>query len=278
MNPSRPGLFRLRQAPHAVAILAACLLVVGASAPAANAQNAGIAARVNGTAIPQSRVDLLVKQQVARGAADSPELRARVREELISLEATSQEALKRGLEMTPEVQVQLELARQNILAQAYIAEYMAKNPITEAVMKAEYEKIRAQLGDREYKVRHILVKTETEAKELLAAINAKKITFEKAAAERSEDPGSKGRGGELDWVPPAQLVKPFAEAMVRLKKGQTTPAPVQTDFGWHIIRLEDERPLSAPPYAEVKGQLQQRFQQQAFEKAIAEIRAKARIE
>jgi peptidyl-prolyl cis-trans isomerase C len=275
MNPIRPRRHSLRNPMLHAALLCLGLLAVG---PHVQAQNAGAAARVNGVVIPQSRVDLLVKQQMGRGAPDSPDLRARVRDELISMEAVSQEAMKRGMDMNPEVQVQLELARQNILAQAYIAEYMAKNPISDAVLKAEYEKIRAQLGDREYRVRHILVKSEADAKEILAAINAKKITFEKAAAERSEDPGSKGRGGELDWVPPAQLVKPFAEAMVRLKKGQTTPSPVQTDFGWHIIRLEDERPLNAPPYADVKGQIQQRFQQQAFEKAIAEVRAKAKVE
>jgi len=261
-----------------VALLAGGLLASGAALPQAKAQNAGTAARVNGVAIPQSRVDLLMKQQAARGAPDNPEMRTRVREELISMEAVSQEAAKRGFDKNPEVQVQLELARQNILAQAFIAEYIAKNPVSEATLKAEYDKIRSGLGDREYKVRHILVKDEALAKELLAQINAKKITFEKAAAERSEDTGSKNRGGELDWTPPASLVKQFADAMVKLKKGQTTSAPVQSQFGWHIIRLDDERPLTPPPYDEVKQQLSQRFQQQTIEKAIGEVRAKAKVE
>ena len=235
----------------------------------------GTVARVNGVTVPQSRIDMLMKQQTQRGAPDTPEMRTR---ELVSMEAVSQEAAKRGFDKNPDVLVQLELARQNILAQAYIADYIAKNPISEATMKAEYEKIRSTLGDREYRVRHILVKTEAEAKEIMAAIAAKRTTFEKAAAERSEDAGSKGRGGELDWTPPANLVKPFADAMVKLKKGQTAPAPVQSQFGWHIIRLDDERPLTAPPYDEVKQQLQQRFQQQAIEKAIGDVRAKAKIE
>jgi len=261
-----------------VVLLAGGLLASGAALPQAKAQNAGTAARVNGVAIPQSRVDLLMKQQAARGAPDNPEMRTRVREELISMEAVSQEAARRGFDKNPEVQVQLELARQNILAQAFIAEYIAKNPVSEATLKAEYDKIRSGLGDREYKVRHILVKDEALAKELLAQINAKKITFEKAAAERSEDTGSKNRGGELDWTPPASLVKQFADAMVKLKKGQTTSAPVQSQFGWHIIRLDDERPLTPPPYDEVKQQLSQRFQQQTIEKAIGEVRAKAKVE
>lgn len=260
------------------ALAAAGLLCAALAAPAALAQGAGAAARVNGVAIPQSRVDLLMKQQVGRGAPDTPEMRARIRDELVSMEAVSQEATRRGLDKNPEVLVQLELARQNILAQAYIAEQLAKNPPSEAAMKAEYEKIRATLGDREYRVRHILVKTEAEAKDILAQINAKKITFEKAAAAHSQDAGSKGRGGELDWTPPANLVKPFADAMVKLKKGQTVSAPVQSQFGWHIIRLEDERALNAPPYDEVKQQLAQRFQQQAIEKVIGDVRAKAKIE
>ncbi|MBC7779129.1 MAG: peptidylprolyl isomerase [Proteobacteria bacterium] len=258
-------------------LFATGLFTSGAALPQAKAQNAGTAARVNGVVIPQSRVDLLMKQQMGRGAPDSPELRARVRDELVSMEAVSQEAARRGFDKNPDVQVQLELARQNILAQAYIADYISKNPTSEATLKAEYEKVRSTLGDREYKVRHILLKSEAEAKELLAQITAKKVTFEKAA-ERSEDPGSKQRGGELDWTPPASLVKSFAEAMVKLKKGQTAAAPVQSQFGWHIIRLDDERPLTAPPFDEVKQQLAQRFQQQAIEKAIGEVRAKAKVE
>ncbi len=263
-----------------LAVFAAAGLMIGTSAlaQAPAPKGSGTVARVNGVTVPQSRIDMLMKQQAQRGAPDTPEMRTRVRDELVSMEAVSQEATKRGFDKNPDVMIQLELARQNILAQAYIADYIAKNPISDAAMKAEYDKIRAALGEREYRVRHILVKTEAEAKEIMAAIAAKKTTFEKAAAERSEDAGSKGRGGELDWTPPANLVKPFADAMVKLKKGQTAPAPVQSQFGWHIIRLDDERPLTAPPYDEVKQQLQQRFQQQAIEKAIAEVRAKAKIE
>jgi peptidyl-prolyl cis-trans isomerase C len=268
----------LNRSTLGAAMVTACLLASNAALPQARAQNAGTAARVNGVAIPQSRVDLLMKQQVGRGAPDTPEVRTRVREELVSMEAVAQEAAKRGFDKSPEVQVQLELARQNILAQAYIADYISKNPVSEGAMKAEYDRIRANLGDREYKVRHILVKEEAEAKDILAQINAKKITFEKAAAEKSQDTGSKTRGGELDWTPPGNLVKPFSDAMVKLKKGQTAPAPVQSQFGWHIIRLDDERALTPPPYDEVKQQLTQRFQQQSIEKAIGEVRAKAKVE
>ena len=268
----------LQRSVSLVVLAAAGLMFSTSAFTQAKAQGPGTVARVNGVTVPQSRIDMLMKQQAQRGAPDTPDMRARVRDELVSMEAVSQEAVKRGFDKNPDVLIQLELARQNILAQAFIADYIAKNPINDAAMKAEYEKIRSTLGDREYRVRHILVKTEAEAKEIMAAISAKKTTFEKAAADRSEDAGSKGRGGELDWTPPANLVKPFADAMVKLKKGQTATAPVQSQFGWHIIRLDDERPLTPPPYDEVKQQLQQRFQQQAIEKAIGEVRAKAKIE
>jgi len=258
----------------ATLVLAGVLCAGGALAQSA----AGTAARVNGVAIPQSRVDLLVRQQVGRGAPDNAELRTRVRDELVNIEAVSQEAVRRGLEMNPEVQAQIDFARQQILAQAYIAQMLQKNPVGEATLKAEYDKIRSSLGDREYRARHILVKSEAEARDLLAQIGARKATFEKLAAERSEDQGSRAQGGLLDWTSPANLVKPFADAMVRLKKGQTVSAPVQSPFGWHIIRLEDERALTPPPFEEVRGQLAQRFQQQAIEKAIADVRAKAKVE
>lgn len=267
-----------RSALLAATLALAGLLSAGGALGQAASGGAGTAARVNGVAIPQSRVDLLVRQQVNRGAPDNADLRARVRDELISIEAVSQEAVRRGLEMTPDVQAQIEFARQQILAQAYISQALAKNPVSEATLKAEYDKIRGSLGDREYRVRHILVKSEADAKDLLAQINARKLTFEKAAADRSEDQGSKAQGGLLDWTSPANLVKPFADAMVKLRKGQTVAAPVQSPFGWHIIRLEDERPLTPPPFEEVRGQLAQRFQQQSIEKAIAEVRAKSKVE
>src|SRR5262249_39256249 len=161
-------------------------------------------------------------------------------------------------------------------AQAYIQDYMKANPITEDVMKREYENAKAQVGTKEYHAHHILVKQEDEAKQIIAQLK-KGANFEKLAAEKSEDTGSKGRGGDLDWSPPARYVKPFGDALAKLKKGQVTDAPVQTQFGWHVIRLDDERPTKIPAYEDVKPNIQQQLQAQLVQKAIADLRAKAKI-
>lgn len=259
-----------------IALLLAALL----GATAAHAQNAP--AKVNGVTIPQQRVDFFVKNLVAQGQADTPELRSRVRELLINRELLSQEAARRGLDKTLEVRMQMDLTRQDILANSLMREVMrGAATVNEDAVRKEYEQLKAQLGTREFRARHILVEKEDEAKDIIAQIK-KGASFEKLAAERSKDPGSKVRGGDLDWSPAGQYVKPFADALNRLKKGQMTDSPVQTNFGWHVIRVEDERPAKVPSFDQVKGNLQQQMQQQAqkqvFEKTISELRAKAKIE
>ena len=234
-------------------------------------------AKVNGVSIPQSKFDLLVKSATAQGQPDSPELRSRVRDELITRELLAQEATKKGLDKSPEVATQIELQRQGLLINAYLQEYFKANPVSEEMMKKEYEAAKAQTGGKEYKARHILVKQEDEAKQIIAQLK-KGASFEKLAAEKSEDTGSKGKGGDLDWSPPNRYVKPFSDALVKLKKGQMTDTPVQSPFGWHVIRLDDERPFKAPGFEEVKGSIQQQLQNQAVQKAVADLRAKAKIE
>lgn len=235
------------------------------------------AALVNGVAIPQARVDMRVKVAAAQGQADSPELRKTIREDLINLEVMVQEATRLGVAKKPDVLQQIELARQSVLAGNYMQDYVRSNPITEDQIKQEYEKLKSRLGDKEYNTRHILVETEAEAKAIIAQLD-KKAKFEKLASEKSKDSGSAARGGSLDWASPGSYVPPFANALKNLKKGEYTKAPVQSQFGWHIIRLEDVRDLKAPPYDEVKPQLQQRLQQQLVQKAIADLKAKAKIE
>lgn len=234
-------------------------------------------AKVNGVTIPQSRIEQLVKNATAQGQPDTPDLRNRIRDELIAREVIVQEAVKKGLDKNPEVSAQIEFQRQGVLINAYLREYMRTNPITEEIMKKEYEAAKIQMGSREYKARHILVKQEEEAKQLIAQIK-KGANFEKLAAEKSEDQGSKVRGGDLDWSIPGRYVKPFSEALTKLKKGQLTDTPVQTPFGWHVIRLDDERPAKVPSFEEVKGNIQQQLQNQATQKAVAELRARAKIE
>jgi peptidyl-prolyl cis-trans isomerase C len=246
--------------------------------PASGAVNtAPVAARVNGVVIPQSRVDVLVKQRVGQGTPESPELRSNLREHLVSSEILAQEAIKRGFDKNHEVAAQMELAKQAILVQAYLQDYLRRNPPSDEELKAEYDKIISQLGDKEYKAQHILVETEKEAKNIIAQLN-KGAKFDKLASEKSQDKGSKAKGGELGWSTAANYVAPFAEALTNLQKGQYTKQPVKTEFGWHVIKLEDARPTQPPPFDQVKNNLAQRQQQQQVEKLIAELRKNAKIE
>ena len=245
-----------------------------ATKPAAAAATGGVS--VNGVAIPKSRIDLMVKSQAAQGKPETPELVAAVKDQMVALELASQEAAKKGLDKNPEVVTQIALARQNILAQAFVQEYVKANPVGDAELKKEYETFRAQLGDKEYKARHILVDKEDDAKAIIAEL-AKGGDFAKIAKEKSKDTGSAANGGELDWAPPAQYVGPFGEALKTLSKGQTTQKPVQTNFGYHVIKMDDVRDLKAPGYDEVKENFRQRVQQQQVQKMLAELKSKAKI-
>lgn len=234
------------------------------------------AALVNGVSIPQSRVDLAVKAEMAQGQTDTPELRKNIRENLIKRELMIQAATKLGLDKSADVQQEMEIAKQSVLINAYLIDYVKKNPISEELLKQDYEARKAKLGDTEYNARHILVDTEDEAKAIIAQLG-KKAKFEKLAA-KSKDTGSAAQGGSLGWAAPSSFVQPFAEALQSLKKGEYTKVPVQTQFGWHVLMLDDVRPMKVPPFEEIKPQLQQRMQQQSVQKAIADLMAAGKVE
>ncbi|PKO55350.1 MAG: peptidylprolyl isomerase, partial [Betaproteobacteria bacterium HGW-Betaproteobacteria-21] len=217
-------------------------------------------ATVNGTAIPAARAEAMISEQRAQGAPDSPQLQDAVREELVRREILGQEAGRKGLDKKAEVVAQMDLARQAILIRAYLQDYVKANPVTDAELKAEYDVIKGRMGDKEYKPRHVLLETEDQAKDVIAKLQAgSKI---EDLAKDSRDPGSKERGGDLGWSNPGMFVAPFSEAMVKLGKGKFTTTPVKSDFGYHVIYLEDSRELKAPAFDEVKPQIQQRLQQQ----------------
>lgn len=249
-------------------------LIAAAIALPAFAQNV---ATVNGTAIPQSRADLLVTEQKSQGAPDSEQLRAAVKEELIRREVLSQEARKKSLDKSAAVQAQMDMARQAVLIRAYLQDFVKAHPVSDADVKAEYDKIKSQLGDKEYKARHILVEKEEEAKAILASLK-KGGKFEDIAKKQSKDPGSGAQGGSLDWANPGSYVPEFTEAMVKLEKGKTTQAPIKSQFGWHIIRLDDVREAQLPKLEEVKPQISQQLQQMKVTKFQDEMRAKAKVE
>jgi len=233
--------------------------------------------KVNGVTIPQARFDLIVKSATSQGQPDTPELRAKIKDQMIAREVLAQEALKKGLDKNPDVVTQTEMQRQTVLIDAYLQDYVKVHPITDEMMKKEYEQVKAKSGGKEYKARHILVETEDEAKQVIAQLK-KGGNFEKIAADKSKDTGSKAQGGNLDWSPANRYVPPFAQALGKLKKGQTTDTPVQTQFGWHVIRLDDERSAKFPTFEEAKTQIQQQMQQQLVSKLIADLRAKAKVE
>ena len=237
----------------------------------------GPVATVNGVQIPRQRAEAFVRLQTARGAQDNEQLRAQVRELLINNELLVQEANRSGLAKKADVQQQIELNRLEIVANAVIAEFLRTNPVSDAEVQKEYDRAKAQTGDREYKARHILVAAEDDAKSVLADLK-KGAKFEEIAQKRSLDEGTRPKGGDLDWNVPSNFDKAFSDAMVKLEKGKMTEAPVRSRFGFHIIQLDDVRAVTFPALAQVRPQVQQRLVEQKIQGMVRDLRAKAKIE
>src|SRR5947209_18693871 len=249
---------------------------VWAQAPAAKARSTAKPVTVNAKPIPKSRLDFIVKQRAAQGQPDNEQARKTILDNLITQEVVAQEAERRGFAKSADVRAQLELLRQQALVQAVVQDHLKTHPVKDEEMLAEYNRVKASRGDKEYKARHILVDKDTEANEIIAQLK-KGAKFEDLA-KQSKDPGSKDKGGDLDWNPPTTYVKPFADALTKLEKGKYTEAPVQTPFGWHVIQLDDVRAQTFPPFDTVKPQLQQRLQEQEVQKYVMELRSKAKIQ
>jgi peptidyl-prolyl cis-trans isomerase C len=234
-------------------------------------------ATVNGKAIPSAKVDQMVKQVVAQGkATDSPQLREMIKKELIGREVLLQEADKQGIGAKADVKAAIDNARQSIIINAMLADYVKKNPVTDAQIKAEYDRYKAQVGDKEYHARHILVETEQQAKDIIAKLKGG-AKFEDLA-KQSKDPGSGGNGGDLDWASPASFVPEFSKAMTSLQKGAITETPVKTQYGYHVIKLEDVRAAKVPALDEVKQQIADSLQQRKVAAFRDELMKKAKIQ
>jgi len=252
---------------------ATLILMTALVAAPAFAQNV---ATVNGKPIPAAKVDQIVKQVVAQGKqADSPQLREAIKKDLINREVMIQEAEKQGVANRPDVKIALDNARQSIVINAMLQDYVKKNPVKDADIKAEYDKYKAQVGDKEYHARHILVATEDEAKAIIAKLKAGG-KFEELA-KQSKD-GSAANGGDLDWASAASYVPEFSAAMVKLNKGQITETPVKTQFGYHVIKLEDTRAAKVPGFDEVKQQVAESIQQRRLAAYRDELAKKAKIQ
>ena len=232
---------------------------------------------VNGKEIPAIYGEL-IRREMAQNQPDSPQLDARVRESLINLELLSRAALDKGLDKEPRLAAALDIRRKDMLAKAYLEDHVKAHPVTDAEIQAAYDKaVAGAVIESEYQARHILVKTEAEAKKLIADLG-KKAKFEDLAKKYSQDPGSAKVGGTLGWSDRGAYVKEFSDALASLKKGETTKTPVKTQFGYHIIRLEDTRKQQIPPLEAVRGQIIKDAQQSRIRDAIKEVRANAKVE
>jgi peptidyl-prolyl cis-trans isomerase C len=250
------------------------ILAAAAAFPVlAAAQNV---AMVNGKPVPKTRVDTLMQQASRSGQPVTPELEARVREEVVLREIFAQEAEKRGIAATPDYRSQMELLRQTLLIRELFADWQRKNPPTDAEIKAEYDKFKAQAQGTEYRARHILVEKEDEVKALAAQLKGG-ASFDELAKKHSKDPGSAQRGGDLDFARPESYVPEFGQAMAKLKKGETSE-PVRSQFGWHIIRLEDTREAQFPPLEEVRDRIAQQMVQNKLQAYQQGLRDKAKTD
>ena len=269
-----------RSTPGAAALVTALFAAVFAFAPSlAAAQNVAV---VNNKPIPKAKADAIIAQLVKQGQADSPELQTAVREDLVRREILMQEAEKKGIAADPDVQAQLERARQQVLIGALAQDYFKASAPTDAEVRQQYDLLVKETGGKEYKARHILVEKEADAKAIIEKLK-KGGKFEELA-KQSKDPGSAANGGDLDWAPASTYVKEFSEALVKLPKGQYTQVPVKTQFGYHVIRLDDVRDAKVPSFEEAKPQIasammsNQQWQQAKFEQMLKDLRDKAKVE
>lgn len=258
---------KLFATPVAIAL---CALAVGS----VHAQNITI---VNGKPVPKSRMEALITQATSQGQPRTPQLEQQVRDEVVLREIFAQEAERRKIPQSAAYKDQLEAAKQIILIKEMFRDYARKNPVTDAAVQAEYEKFKTQAGGTEYRASHILVETEDEAKSLIAQIKAGG-KFDELARKSSKDQGSAARGGDLDFINPGSLVPEFSNAMVALKKGEMTESPVKTQFGYHIIRLDDTREAPPPALEEVQGQIRQELERANMMRFQEEIRTKAKTD
>ncbi len=260
---------------------AALLLTVGACNPAKPVEPIAkepAAATVNGTPISQQMVDLIAKRGVSAGRPDTPAARATIIDQLTLQVLLAEEAIKKGLDKTPEVVAQIEAVKQSVLANVYVEDFLKAHPVSDADVKAEYDRIKATITGSQYKARHILVARESEAKDIIAKLKKDPGAFVKLAAERSTDLDSKDKGGGLGWFDLSRVPAEFGAAVSKLEKGKFTQEPVKTPIGYDVILLEDSKPIEAPPLEDVKAQLTQQIQQQHVKTQVDALKAAAKIE
>ncbi|MFN9748941.1 MAG: peptidylprolyl isomerase [Burkholderiales bacterium] len=234
-------------------------------------------ATVNGKEVPKSRADDLIAQFKIQGQSITPELERQVYDEVVLREIFLQEAERQGLNHSEALKAQIELARQSLTINALFNEYKKANPVSDTDIQAAYDSFKAQASTVEYRTRHILVNKESLAKQLIAQLK-KGAKFDVLARKYSNDSGSKNKGGDLDYADPKNFISEFSEAMIKLKKGQFTQEPVKSEFGYHIIKLEDSRETPFPALNDVKPQIQKNLEQQRLTQFREELRGNAKTD
>jgi peptidyl-prolyl cis-trans isomerase C len=238
------------------------------------AQNIAV---INGKPVPTARLNALADQLQRAGRPVDDAVREQLKDELVMREIFAQEADRRGIRSQPDFRAQLELTTQTLLIRELFNDFQRTNAVTEAEIKAEYDAWVATAGGKEYRSSHILVNTEDEAKALIAQIK-RGARFETIARNQSIDTGSGAQGGDLNWAGADVFVPEFSGAMVKLGKGQMTDAPVQSQFGWHIIRVDDIREAELPGLDDVRDQIAQQLEQQKLMDFQENLRSRARIQ
>lgn len=256
------------------ALVTGCNQNSDSNAPVVKKEDA--VAVVNGKYIPKSTLDNLEKELSSRGQAQAFP-KEKIVEELIQREILVQDALQKHLDQSPEVIQRLEETKKTLLTQANVQDFIKNNPVTDAEIKAEYDKEIGSANNTEYKARHILVKTEGEAKKIIVQLD-KGGDFAKLANKHSLDGKESQNGGDLGWFSANQMVEPFSKAVIALEKGKYTHTPVQTQFGWHVILREDSRTQTPPPLDAVKDQLVPFLQRKKVQDMLEQKRKEAKVE
>lgn len=256
--------------PLLASLLAATLLSPALAQSDANKP----VAKVNGTSIPAAYAEILTSEQTAQGAPNNDMLKRAIREELVRREVIAQEARKQGFDKKSAVTARQDIARQNVLIGMYLEDWVKTHPVTDAQVRAEYDKQVKEAGDREYKLRHIQTATEEEATALIKKLQAGG-RFEELA-KQSKDEGTKDSGGDLGWGRLSSL--PFGNELAKLDKGQFTQTPVKSQFGFHVVLVEDTRKFEPPKFDEVKDRIRQTLQQKVVAEHIGALVSKAKVE
>ncbi len=246
------------------------------TAPITAAGDSKVIANVNGTAITLDEFNEYAAHRLQPGSKPTAAEAKAIVNELVSLELVVQEALKKGLDKNPDVVKTIESQRRVLLANAALKDYIQAHPITDEQLKKEYDQRIAGAGTKELKARHILVKTEAEAKAIIAQLG-KGADFAKLAKDKSSDSSAK-EGGDLGWFNPNQMVKPFSDAALALKKGEYTKTPVQSQFGWHVIMLEDSRSPQVPAFDQMKDRVRNFMQQKMSQDFIDSLKTAGKVE